>query len=238
MKRRRLGQHYLVDGQTIRNLIDLARIKPTEKVLEIGTGKGALTRHLAVVCGTLEAYEVDEENYLATSKSVKAENVVVHLGDVFRQRPRFDVLVSSLPYSESATFVEWLAVAVFDRAVVVLQRDFVDKLLTPPGSRDYRAVSAIAQISCEIHQLARVRRDAFSPPPRVDSVVASFTPRFRMTEEEISNVKRLFSLRRRQIDSALAEVGIENDGQGYGHRRVYSLSPLEVHRLCLPKGHP
>ena len=231
MKRRRLGQHYLVDPQAIDRIVALARIGPSERVLEIGTGKGALTRRLVGMGASFLGYEVDEQNLAETREVVRGTRARVRLADAFKERPEFDVLVSSLPYSESARFVEWLSGAEFERAVVVLQEDFVNKLLSAPGERDYRGISALAQISFEVRVIERVNRTSFSPQPRVNSAIASFVPKRRVSKAEASGIMRLFSLRRRQVDSALAELGMKSAGS-YGRRRVYSLSPDEVYELC------
>jgi len=235
MKRRRLGQHYLVDGQTIRTIVAFARIQPSERVLEIGTGRGSLTRELAKLGASYLGYEIDGDNYAATLRVVRGTKAMVIRADAFEQSPAFDVLVTSLPYSESATFVRWLSSREFARAIAVLQEDFVEKLSAAPGERDYRGISAVAQIAFELRVLGRVRRTAFDPPPKVDSVVASFTRRRTISEEEAAAVIRLFSLRRRQVDSALAELGIVRT-ETYGERRVYSLAPNEVHEICRPQG--
>jgi len=231
MKRRRLGQHYLVDEGVVRRVLELADIRPTEKVLEIGTGRGALTRELAGRGASLVGYEVDTENVEATKKVVRGTGADIRLGNAFDERPDFDVLVSSLPYSESGTFVEWLSGIKFGRAVVVLQDDFVRKLLAPPGNRDYRGVSSLAQIAFDVKVEGRVPRASFSPPPRVNSVIASFVPKRQVPAGEIANIVRLFSLRRRQVSSALGELGMKGKGT-FGRRRVFELAPEEVHELC------
>jgi 16S rRNA (adenine1518-N6/adenine1519-N6)-dimethyltransferase len=232
MRRRRLGQHYLVDGNVVRQMLEVASIQDDEKVLEIGTGRGVLTIELARLGRSFEGYEIDRENYEATVKLV-GDGLRIHLGDAFGHRPRFDVLVASLPYSRSSAFVEWLSQLPYHRAVVLLQEDFVRKAVAQPGSRDYRAVSAISQLSSSMQVVGRVARNSFSPPPRVNSVIVLVRPLSRLSSAEISNVKRLFSLRRRTVTSALAELGMA--GEGYGSRRVYSLLPAEVHALCAPK---
>jgi 16S rRNA (adenine1518-N6/adenine1519-N6)-dimethyltransferase len=233
MKRHRLGQHYLVDQDVIRRVVSLAGIGPSDQVLEIGTGRGALTKELAGLGASYLGYEVDRGNFDETSDLVRGTRARVVLADAFQERPDFDVLVSSLPYSESASFVKWLSGIGFRRAVVVLQEDFVRKITAPPGSRDYRGVSALSQICFDIKVLDRVPRAAFSPQPRVGSVVASFSPRHQIREAEVANVIRLFSLRRRLVDSALAELGMRGVGS-FGRRRVNSLRPDEVHLLCAP----
>jgi 16S rRNA (adenine1518-N6/adenine1519-N6)-dimethyltransferase len=232
MKRRRLGQHYLVDREAVRRIIEVAAIEPHERVLEIGTGRGELTRGLAGLGRDFEGYEIDKDNYEATVAAVPDAKGKIRIGDAFVHRSRFDVLVASLPYSRSSTFIEWLSQVSYDRAVVVLQEDFVKKALAKPGTRDYRGISALAQMSSDIQVLFRLGRDAFSPPPRVNSLVVRMTPRMRLTSTEVSNVKRLFSLRRRRVSSVLVELGMA--GRDYGDRRVYSLLPDEVHALCAP----
>ena len=74
-------------------------------------------------------------------------------------------------------------------------------------------------------------RESFSPQPRVGAALALFLPKLQVSDSEASNIMRLFSLRRRRIDSALAELGIK-EGAGHGQRRVNSLTPHEVHEIC------
>jgi len=214
--------------------VSLAGVKPTERVLEIGTGRGALTKELVGLGASYLGYDVDSRNFEETKKVALGTGVQILLADAFEQRPEFDVLVSSLPYSESATFVRWLSQIDFDRAVVVLQDDFVRKITAPPGARDYRGISALSQLCFDIRVLDRVERTSFSPRPKVGSVIASFAPKVRVTEGEVSSIIRLFSLRRRRVDSALAELGMTQD-RNFGERRVYSLLPEEVHLLCVPR---
>jgi 16S rRNA (adenine1518-N6/adenine1519-N6)-dimethyltransferase len=114
---------------------------------------------------------------------------------------------------------------------VLLQEDFVEKITAPPGARNYRGISALTQISFDVNILDKVGAKSFSPSPKVSSAMVSFVPRLRIPRAEASEIMRLFSLRRRQIDSALAELGMRGGG-GHGKRRVYSLGPEEVHELC------
>lgn len=233
MKRRSLGQHYLIDPLVVRKMISLARITSSDRVLEIGTGKGALTRELVRLGAEFEGYEVDGGNFEETRKAVRGTQARLHLSDAFEERPEFDILVSSLPYSESARFVRWLCGIGFKRAVVLLQEDFVRKMLAVSGARDYRGISALAQVSFDARVEGRVKRESFSPQPRVSSVILLLTPKTRISEAEARNIMRLFSLRRRRIDSALAKLGMKWK-PGQGARRVNSLTPDEVHEICGP----
>ena len=232
MRPRRLGQHYLVDQSVISKLVAFAAIRRGERVLEIGTGKGAVTRELANVATSLEGYEVDEGNLRETSETVRGSRVKLRLGDVFESKPKFDVLVASLPYSRSSSFVEWIAQQQYDRAVVVLQEDFVKKVTALPGQREYRAISVIAEVSSRITELERIPRDSFSPQPRVNSIIVAWRPRRRLKPWEIAAVRRLFSLRRRQVKAAVSQLG-GSPPAGLGAMRVNALTPEQALSLAL-----
>ncbi len=232
MKRRDLGQHYLTDPDVVQRIIAVAEIQPNEWVLEIGTGRGVLTERIAGLCSRFDGFEVDPANYRETLKRLGGARASIHLADVFDERPSFDVLISSLPYSRSLDFVEWLSQLEYGRAVVLLQEDFVKKVLSPPGSRDYRAVSAIVQISSDVRVVEHVGRRAFRPSPRVNSVLVTIRPMVKLTKQQVSDVKWLFSLRRREVYSALSQLGFSGGGVEYGRRRVFSLSPPEVFAIC------
>ena len=237
MKRRRLGQHYLTDAMVVRRMVSLAEIGPEDRVVEIGTGRGALTRELADLGASFEGYEIDRSNHAATLEAVRGTRALVTLGDAFEHTPRFDVLVSSLRYSESARFVRWLCGVRFRRAVVLMQEDFAAKMLASPGARDYRGISALAQLAFDARVVERVKRESFAPQPRVSSVMVMIVPRQLVPEREVANIMRLFSLRRRRIDSALPKLGMEW-GPNQGARRVSSLTPDEVHEICDPRRRP
>jgi 16S rRNA A1518/A1519 N6-dimethyltransferase RsmA/KsgA/DIM1 with predicted DNA glycosylase/AP lyase activity len=213
-------------------MILAAGLRGTETVIEIGTGKGILTRELAPRCRRLDGYEVDHNNYEETLHAVKGGNVFIHHGDAFTTRPVFDVIVSSLPYSRSYDFVQWISRMRYDRGVVLLQSDFVAKILSPPGGRDYRAVSVIAQISSEMKVLGFVDKSAFRPQPRVTSTILAMRSRMRLSEDEVANIKRLFSIRRRKVSWVLGQFGFDTRQRDFGTRRISSLTPAEVHEIC------
>jgi len=224
-RRRALGQHYLTDPSVTATMVRLAAIEWDDRVLEIGTGRGALTRALSGVAERFEAFELDRNNYLATKEL--GLDVALQLGDAFADSREFDVLVSSLPYSESSNFVEWLSRHRYERAVVLLQRDFVDKLLALPGRDAYRAISVVSQISSEVRRERDVPRESFDPPPKVSSVVVVIRPREVLSLDEIRLVKLLFSQRRRKLSGALKQLGLstrETDPAQLS-RRVQDLAP-------------
>jgi 16S rRNA (adenine1518-N6/adenine1519-N6)-dimethyltransferase len=228
-----LGQHYLVDEEVIDDLIARAAIRKGETVMEIGTGKGAVTSRLSQVADRVEAFEIDHDNYEETRESLlEPSRVRLHLGDAFKYRVDFDVLVSSLPYSKSSTFVEWLSRVRYKRAVVIVQDDFARKTIAPPGNRNYRAISVITQLSSEIKLGGKVGRDAFVPPPRVTSRVMELTPRLRLSKRELVLIKKLFTLRRRTLGAAIHDLNFQTQPpDGNVQKRIFQLSPAEVYEI-------
>jgi 16S rRNA (adenine1518-N6/adenine1519-N6)-dimethyltransferase len=201
-----LGQHYLVDRSVVDSMIGLAATRHDERVLEIGTGKGALTRELAGRGIKLEGYEVDKESYEGLRKELGGL-LVLHNEDAFKSSPEFDVLLSSLPYSESSTFVEWLSERRYDRAVVLLQQDFARKIVAQPGTPTYRAVSVISQAAAHVEIVSDVSPRAFDPPPRVNSCLVTMKWRKSLTVEEMAMIKMIFSQKRRTVRAALKSLG-------------------------------
>ena len=202
-----MGQHYLVGPSVVSSMIDLAAIRPGERVLEIGTGRGALTRVLVGLTARLEGYEIDKECYEGLRREL-GDALVLHNEDAFKASPEFDVLLSSLPYSESSAFVEWLSGRRYDRAVVLLQQDFARKITAPPGSPAYRAVSVISQASARVEIVSDVSRRSFDPPPRVNSCIVTMSWRRSLSPEETAMIKKIFSQKRRTVRAALKSLGL------------------------------
>ena len=189
-------------------MVELAALRPGERVLEIGTGRGALTKELVRLTDHFEGYEIDKESYEWLRRELGGAPPVLHNEDAFESSPRFDVLLSSLPYSESSNFVEWLSRRRYDRAVVLLQRDFAMKITATPGSSSYRAVSVISQASAQSEVVSDVGRLSFDPPPRVESCIVAMKWKRTLNADQIDMIKRIFSQKRRTVRAALKSLGL------------------------------
>jgi len=207
-RRHALGQHYLNDPAVADRIIGLAKVRPGEHVLEIGTGRGALTKKLVRLTDYVEGYEIDKDNYEQLEQEIGG-SAKLNNRDAFDSSPDFDVLVSTLPYSESSRFVEWLSQRFYNRAIVVVQRDFAKKITAAPGSEAYRAVSVISQVSAEVKIVGDVYRDSFDPPPRVNSCIVTMRWHRTLTPEQTAMIKRIFSQKRKTVKAALNSLGLE-----------------------------
>lgn len=209
MKRRRLGQHLLANPKLLNTIVDCAQLQGKDVVFEIGAGTGELTERLCGVAAKVYAAEIDPTLYRkAEERLSRFTNLQLMNIDGFEFTAEFDVFVSNLPYSESSHFIEWLATKKYRRAVVMLQREFVDKVTSKPGIRNYRAISALAQAIFHIKRIAKVGRSSFRPRPKVYSTLIIIEPKSK-TPVNLGvqrALKKLFSFRGRILSSALRQL--------------------------------
>lgn len=208
-RRRRLGQHLLKDAEILDRIVEAAHLSRDSIVFEIGTGEGDLTERLCRYAGQVISAEIDRGMFEVAASNLQGyRNLELILGDGFSVNRSFNVLVSNIPYSRSRQFVEWLVEKRPERAVVTIQKEFGDKLLAEPGADNYRAVTVVAQAFFLVTWLFDVGREAFSPPPQVDSTVLLLQLRrdVQVDLQLVSSLKTLFSFRGRQVSSALKHI--------------------------------
>lgn len=147
----------------------------TPRVIEIGPGRGALTRHLLRHTDELHAVEVDADLVKQLSSRLAAESKLhVHKGDILKTDLKqwgSAVVTGNLPYYITSPIIEqFLALnAGFDVAVFLMQWEVAERILAGPGTRDYGYLTVATQLVCDVELVCRVPPAAFVPPPKVDS---------------------------------------------------------------------
>ena len=183
MKKRPLGQNFLIDPGIAQNIIQLAQIQPEDPVVEIGPGKGILTQLLIQQADSLTAIEIDPrlskdlQNRFGDTPSFKLVE-----GDA----AKFDYgslgtglnIVSNLPYYAATHIMKKLIH--FRKHIrsmtLMLQKEVVDRLTAEPGQRAYGSLSVYVQYHCEVQRLLEIPNTAFSPKPKIDSSLVGLTP--------------------------------------------------------------
>ena len=210
----RLGQHFLSDPAILARIADAALVAPGDLVLEIGPGRGALTRELASRAGRVVAIEADRRLAQALRDRPPAANVEVLAGDALKVPwPAAQVVCGNIPYQITSPLIERALRAPRPRRIVFLvQREVADRLAADPGSGAYGALSAGVRLVADVERLFTVRAGAFRPPPRVQSALVRITPRpvpLVADEAEERAVRALirlaFSRRRAQLQRTLRE---------------------------------
>jgi len=194
---RRLGQHFLVDGNLMRLLVAEADLGPDDTVLEVGAGVGNLTELLVEQAGWVVAVEIDPRlTAVARERLAAATNLDLlrtdalkdkhTLSPVMAERVRSRLarlggplkLVANLPYAAATPLVAELLLAgpVPERLVFTVQEEVAARFAAGPGTRDYGPLSVIAQALGEVEILRRLAPTVFWPRPRVWSAMVCLVP--------------------------------------------------------------
>lgn len=218
--KKRFGQHFLHDPAVIRRIIDLIRPAPDDHIVEIGPGRGALTRPLLQAAGRLEVIEIDRGLCAGLRSEFKSSgNLVVHSGDALhfdfaRLRPGGLRIIGNLPYNISTPLLFHLLnfMDVTDEMIFMLQKEVAERVSASAGSRQYGRLSVMLQYYCAAETLMLIKPDAFRPRPGVDSALIRLRPckpaRHRPAEREALAIitRAAFAQRRKTLKNALQTV--------------------------------
>jgi 16S rRNA (adenine1518-N6/adenine1519-N6)-dimethyltransferase len=227
-KRRSLGQHMLVDRDVLLRIINASRITKDENVCEAGTGNGILTNELCKYGKSVISFEIDSQIFeKAKPKLFSFPNLRLVNADIFKSIPlNFDVFISNLPYSKSKEALQWLALQKFQRAIIMVQKDFADKLQAIPGKENYRAITVLTQHCFNLQKLFVVHEKSFDPEPSVDSEVIRLSRKnTAITKRTIRNLEFIFSQRNKKASTAARKFGVKFDSDNV------RIDELETHDL-------
>ena len=176
-----LGQHFLIDGNAIRQIVDEAKINADDLVIEIGPGRGALTEFLVRRAGQVVAIEIDKdlcgllERQFASHQNFRliADDVLqVDLVQLVKEAgfPRA-ILIGNLPYQITGILMRQIFEArdVFHHAIIMVQREVARRLTAQAGNKDYGVLTTVTQISSVPQLLFDLPPSFFDPPPKVHS---------------------------------------------------------------------
>lgn len=216
---KQMGQNFLIDPNMARWIVSQLEIAENDTVVEVGPGTGALTEHIVGVAKRVILIEFDARlAAFLTDRFAGDASVEVHHAD----GARFDVrqlfphrplkFLGNLPYSCGGAILKNLLSRPhpFHRAVIMLQKEVIDRLAAAPGSKDYGMLSLRTQVDWIVEPQRTVPPEAFHPRPAIDSTVAIMRPRTeglpafdRRLFDEL--LRRGFAQRRKQLKKQLPE---------------------------------
>jgi len=249
--RKRFGQHFLHDPGVIARIVAAINPQPGERVVEIGPGRGALTRPLLERCGRLEVIEIDRDVIpVLRQHCAGAGELIVHEADVLEVDlvklhgggPPMRVC-GNLPYNISTPLLFHLLES---RAVIadmhfMLQKEVVERMAAKPGGKEYGRLTVMLAAVCRVESVFRVGRGAFNPPPAVDSAFVRLTPHldapFPLPDRArfAKLVGAAFSMRRKTLRNSLRGLTGPAEFEAAGiepGRRPETLSPAEFAKLA------
>ena len=209
---KRLGQHFLIDLNLMRLLIDSANIQKDDVVLEVGCGTGSMTEALAEKAGRVIAVELDKNlSEIAAMQLATSENVEVINTDILEGKnalsqtvtkaldlagkkcPGRMLLVANLPYSAASPVIMNLITGptTADGMYVTVQKEVADRMTAAPGSSDYGILSIFLTAAGDVKTIRTLKPAVFWPQPQVDSAMVYFI-RNQAKSNRIKNME-LFS---------------------------------------------
>ena len=261
-----LGQHFLSDVGILGRIADALEIAPGATVVEIGPGRGDLTRQLLDRGARVVAIEKDDRLAEALKawevgggtllKVVNADALTADWSELVATTesptshlPRLFSVVGNIPYYITSPLLEKaLTPPLPSRIVFLVQKEVADRIVAPPGSRTYGALSVGIQAACAVEKLFVVKAGAFRPPPKVDSAVIRLTPLAQplVPAEQGRAFRRFvvaaFGQRRKQLRNVLASVtgrpagAVADEIRALGfdpQSRPETLSPPDFARLLI-----
>ncbi len=228
---KRLGQNFLVDENTARWIVEQLHLDPADTVVEVGPGTGALTEHLIGRVSKIILVEYDRRlaEYLQRRFADRSEVTVLNHDAVrLDVRPFFAhrqvKLLGNLPYSAGGAILRNFlkGPSPFIRAVLMLQKEMIDRILAGPRCKDYGVLTLRMQCEWQGEPVKVVPPSCFIPRPLIDSTVMTLEPRQaelpvhdRRLFDEL--VRRGFAQRRKQLRKNLpAEIDWETVSQKLG----------------------
>ncbi len=240
--RKRLGQHFLVDGDVLEHIITSAELTPTDLVIEIGPGLGVLTEQLAQQAGWVIAMELD--NTLAAilkQRMAPYRNVTIINEDVLKidpaalletQKAKFPPeinstgykVVANLPYYITAPTLRYYleSSAKPEMMVVMVQKEVAEEIMAKPGRLSLLSISI--QLYGEPTLITRVPAHSFYPAPKVDSAILKIIV-YPQPSVNIADNENFFRVIRAGFSSARKQIG-NSLAQGLGLPKVETLSLL------------
>lgn len=220
-----LGQNFLVNPRIQERLIEACALEKNDVVLEIGPGKGVLTRPLADRVKKVLAIEKD--NYLAPQleKEFAGTNVTIEHADIlkypFEQLPAPMKVVGNLPYNIATPIIEKVLAFrhKFSVFYMTVQLEYGNRIVARPHSKEYGSLSCFVQYYAQAQKLFKIPPSAFRPAPKVDSCFLSLhmrpEPARKARDEEFlfKLIRACFSQRRKILKNSLAVIYGKEEGE-------------------------
>lgn len=212
--KKKFGQNFLINEQIIKNITDLVDSNENDLIIEIGPGKGALTKYLVQKDGYLKCIEIDDDmhKYLDFYNSDNCEIIFsdilkIDLEEISKGYNKIYV-IGNLPYYITTSIIEYVTSNIKpSKMVFMVQKEVADRFTSMPGNKEYGYFTVYLNYYYEVKDEIFVGKNNFSPVPKVDSKVISFVPRNRnlnINEEEYFNFLKLaFSQKRKTLKNNL-----------------------------------
>jgi 16S rRNA (adenine1518-N6/adenine1519-N6)-dimethyltransferase len=238
-----LGQHFLKDEKIVERIVDALRQHDFKNLLEVGPGRGALTKHLTKIQGIhFKAVELDEEKVIFLLKQFPSlhENLI-HQSFLFIDRPFEEpfTVIGNFPYNISTQILfkvlEWKEYVPV--VIGMFQKEVAERAAAKEGSKIYGVLSVLLQYYYDVEYLFSVGNECFTPQPKVQSGVIRLTARDKYLPVKSERafwvlVKTAFNQRRKTLRNGIKSlIPKEILNHDFFNRRAETLSVEEFAAL-------
>ena len=234
----KLGQNFLINKKIAEKEVEYASINMQDTVLEIGPGLGILTYNLASKAKKVIAVEIDKK-HVEKLKDTLPENVELINDDILKidlkNLPKFNKVVSNLPFQISSPFTFKLLKYDFELAILIYQKEFANRMVAKQKTSSYSRLSVNVYYFANCEILKVVSKSCFRPQPKVDSCIIKLIPRksppFNVDNENFffDLTKNLFNLRRKKIRTIINYLyGFKYKDMPFIEKRVEELTPEQI----------
>jgi len=226
--KKKLGQHFLVDGFVLGKIISAANVGKDDLILEVGPGIGSMTEALAANAKHVVAVELDKTLVPVLREIFADKPVTVHHGDIlkidlpeifaeFKSSNKIKV-VANLPYYITTPVIFYLLESglPFESITVMVQKEVAMRMAAKPGTKDFGSLTLAVQYMADVELVANVPVNCFMPRPAVDSAVVILKlldkPRVDADKEKLFKViHAVFGKRRKTLLNALDSAGFSGE---------------------------
>lgn len=218
--KKRYGQNFLIDNNIIKKITDEVSSSSSDLIIEIGPGKGALTKELKKKDSYIIAYEIDTD-LVTTLEKIENEKVKVIYKDILTTNIKEDInninyselyIVGNLPYYITTPIIEHIIKQnlVFKKFTIMVQKEVADRFMAKPKSKDYGYITLVLKYFFDTFKVCDVSKYSFNPVPKVESAVISFIPRVNKEKIDVDKyfdfLKIIFRQKRKTLKNNVSNI--------------------------------
>lgn len=223
-----LGQNFLIDKNIVDKIIDESGLDENSCALEIGPGIGVLTAEMAQRCKKVVAIEIDDRlipvlketlgNYENVSV-VHSDALKVDFNKLFEEEGLTNIkVVANLPYYVTTPLINKIFKEAkgVDSITIMIQKEVAERLIAKPSTKDYGALTLLANYHSDVEKVVKVPPSCFIPNPKVDSMVIKMNikePEVDLKDESLffRVIRESFNMRRKTLTNSLKPIGLKGD---------------------------
>ena len=217
--KKKFGQNFLVDHNVINQIISEIKFDASKTFLEIGPGKGALTKELIKKINPLTIIEIDVD-MINILKQINTKNLEIIQIDVLKLDEqffnKFNIVIGNLPYYISSEIIfKLLPIKQITNMYFMLQREVADRLIAQIGTKDNSILTNLVNFYFDTEKLIDVNPNAFEPAPKVKSSFIKLTRHNKYNEFVYEQYKKIvkasFKFKRKNLKNNLKNILSEKD---------------------------